>query len=73
MVRRLGGYAIIAVFGVILLKFVGGLIGMLFSVVWTLFWLAAIGLVVYLILRIVNPDAARRVREGIRGRSETTP
>ena len=73
MVRRLGGYAIIAVFGVILLKFVGGLIGMLFSVVWTLFWLAAIGLVLYLILRIVNPDAARRVREGIRGRSETTP
>jgi len=38
---------------------------------WTLFWLAAIGFLIYLVLKIVSPDTARRVRENVVGREKT--
>lgn len=66
MVRTLAGYTIVAVVGIVAIKLVLGLLGLVFSLMSTVLWLAAIGFVFYLILKIVSPDTARRVREKIR-------
>jgi len=66
MVRTLAGYTIVAVIGIIAIKLVLGLLGLVFSLMWTVLWLAAIGFVLYLILKIVSPKTARRVREKVR-------
>ncbi len=68
MVRTIAGYAVIGVVGIVAIKLAFGVVGLVFSLVWTLLTLAAIGFVFYLILRIVNPDAARRMREKVVGK-----
>jgi len=45
-----------------------GLLGFAFSLLMSLLWLAAIGLVFYFILKVISPSTARRVREMIRGK-----
>lgn len=69
--RRLTGYAIFAVIGIVLFKFLVGLIGLAFSLMWSLLWLAALGFVFYLLLRLISPSTAQRVRDFIRGDRET--
>jgi ABC-type multidrug transport system fused ATPase/permease subunit len=71
MVRTLAGYAIVAVIGILAIKLVFGLLGLAFSLLWSVVWLAAIGFVIYLILKIVSPSTARRVRDAIRGEQES--
>ena len=66
MVRTLAGYTIVAVIGIVAIKLVLGLLGLVFSLMGTVLWLAAIGFVLYLILKIVSPNTARRVREKVR-------
>jgi membrane protein implicated in regulation of membrane protease activity len=67
MIRKLAGYAIFAVIGMFVLKVVFGLIGFAMSLLWTLLWLAALGFVFYLILKVISPATARRVREKVTG------
>ena len=67
MLRTLVGYAFLAVAGFIALKLAFGLLGFAFSLIMTLLWLAAIGFVFYLGLKLISPDTARRVREMISG------
>ncbi|MBI3981671.1 MAG: hypothetical protein HY337_02085 [Gemmatimonadetes bacterium] len=67
MFRTLLGYALLAIAGFIALKLLFGLLGFAFSLLMTLLWLAAIGFVFYLALKLISPDTARRVREMIRG------
>ena len=67
MIRTLVGYFIVAVIGIVALKLVLGLIGFAASLFMSLLWFAAIGFVFYLVLKVVSPSAARRVRETIRG------
>ena len=71
MVRTLTGYAILGIIGVLALKLLFGVIGFAFSLLWTLLSLAAVGFVFYLILKIINPEAARRVREKVAGQPES--
>lgn len=71
MIRTLTGYAVVGVVAIIVLKLLFGVIGFVLSLVWTLFWLAAIGFLFYLVLKIVSPDTARRVREKVAGREKT--
>ncbi len=71
MIRTLTGYAVVGVVAVIVLKLLFGVIGFALSLLWTLFWLAAIGFLFYLVLKIVSPDTARRVREKVAGREKT--
>ena len=76
MVRTLAGYTIVAVVGIVAIKLVLGLLGLVFSLMSTVLWLAAIGFVFYLILKIVSPDTARRVRGspgGVPGRPGAGP
>ncbi len=69
MARTLTGYAFLGLIGFLGLRLLLGVIGFAVSILWSLLSLAAIGFVCYLILRIVRPDAARRVREWVAGQS----
>ena len=40
------------------------------SLLKTVLWLAALGFVFYLILKIISPETARRVKDKIRGESK---
>ncbi len=71
MIRTLTRYAVVGVVAIIALKLLFGVIGFALSLVWTLFWLAAIGFLFYLVLKVVSPDTARRVREKVAGREKT--
>ncbi|MEE8115895.1 MAG: hypothetical protein V3T28_02205 [Gemmatimonadales bacterium] len=70
--RTLTGYAILAVIGFVALKLVFGLIGFAVSLLVSLLWLAAIGFVFYLVLKIISPGTARRVKETIKGKQPPT-
>jgi hypothetical protein len=72
MVRTIARYAVVGVVGIIAIKLAFGVVGMVFSLVWTLLTLAGLGFVFYLILRVVNPDAASRLREKVAGKKRTT-
>jgi hypothetical protein len=67
MVRTLAGYSVLAIIGIVALKLIVGLLGFAFSLLMSLLWLAAIGLVFYFILKVISPSTARRVRDMIRG------
>lgn len=71
MVRTLTGYAILGLIGLVALKLVLGVIGFAFSLLWTLLSFAAVGFVCYLILKIISPDTARKVREKVAGQNES--
>ena len=67
MIRTIAGYAFFGIIGVIAFKLLLGVVGLVFSLLWTLVSLAAIGFLFYLILRLVNPGAARRMRDKVSG------
>ena len=68
MFRSIIGFAVLAVVAWIVLKIVFGILGSLVGLLVTVLWLAAIGFVCYLVLRMVAPRTADRVREAIKGR-----
>jgi hypothetical protein len=67
MLRTILGYAVLAIVGFLALKLVFGLFGFVFSLAITLLWLAVIGFVFYLVLKLISPSTARRVREVVTG------
>jgi cytosine/uracil/thiamine/allantoin permease len=69
MFRSLIGFAIFAVVALIAIKFVFGLIGFAIGIFGAILWLAFVGFVIYLLLRLVSPSTADRVRDTIRGKS----
>ncbi|MCH6547713.1 MAG: hypothetical protein IH798_04625 [Gemmatimonadetes bacterium] len=71
MIRTLVGYAAVGVIGFVVVKLLFSIVGLAFSLLWTLLWLAAIGFLFYLVLKLINPDAARRVREKVSGREKS--
>jgi hypothetical protein len=68
MFRNLLGFAIFAVIAIFLLKIFFGLFGLLIGLLVTVAWFALIGFLMYLVLKVVAPDTAARVREMIAGR-----
>jgi uncharacterized membrane protein len=68
MFRSILGFAVLAVVAWLALKLVFGLMGTLFGLAATVLWLAAIGFVVYLALRVISPRTAERLRDMIKGR-----
>ncbi len=71
MIRTLVGYAAVGVIGFVVVKILFSIVGLVFSLLWTLLWLGAIGFLFYLVLKLINPDAARRVRERVSGREKS--
>lgn len=70
MVRTIVSYSIMAVVAVVALRIVFGLFGLVFSLLASLLWLAAIGFLIYLVLKIISPDTASRIKETIRGKEK---
>ena len=68
MFRSVIGFAVLAVLAWLGLKILFGILGGLIGLAMTVLYLAAIGFVVYLVLRVVSPSTADRIREMIRGR-----
>ncbi len=68
MIRKLFGFAIFAVVAIFLLKVLFGLFGLVIGLLAAVLWFAFIGVLIYLILKIVAPGTAARVREMIAGR-----
>jgi len=65
VLRSVVGFAILAVITVFLLKLMFGLFGLALGFVATLLWFAFLGFLIYLILKVIAPGAAARVREMI--------
>jgi hypothetical protein len=71
MFRSILGFAIFAVVVWIGLKIIFSLLGGLMSILGTVLWLAAVGFIFYLALRVISPSTANRVRDTIRGKHDT--
>jgi hypothetical protein len=69
MVRAVVGYSVLAVIGIVALKLMFGLLGLAFQLIWAVLWLAALGFIFYLIIKIISPSTAKKVRETIKGDS----
>mgnify|MGYP001555656941 FL=1 len=71
MMRTIFSVGAQAILGLIALKFVfnifGGLVALLFWLFFVALKIAIVGAVIYLIIRIVSPDTARRLREKFNG------
>ncbi|HZE93417.1 MAG TPA: hypothetical protein VEZ49_01835 [Gemmatimonadales bacterium] len=68
MFRSILGFAILAVVAWLALKLIFGILGSLVGLAMTVLWLAFIGFVVYVALRLVSPRTADRIRDMIKGR-----
>jgi uncharacterized membrane protein len=68
MFRSILGFAAFAVLAWIGLKIVFGILGGLFGLAMTVLWLAGIGVLLYLVLRVVSPSTADKIRDMIKGR-----
>jgi len=67
MLRKLIGFAVFAVVALLALKLAFGLFGLVLGLAGGLLWLAFIGFVIYLVLKLFAPETAARVREMIAG------
>jgi fumarate reductase subunit C len=68
MFRSILGFALLAVVAWFALKLMFGLLGFVVGIAGTVLWLAFIGFVVYVALRLISPRTADRIRDMIKGR-----
>ncbi|HEV2670514.1 MAG TPA: hypothetical protein VGU74_05435 [Gemmatimonadales bacterium] len=73
MIRKVLGFVALAIVALIVLKIALGLLGVLIGLSVSLLVFAAMGYGVYLILRVVSPTTADRIRDVIRGRPAGAP
>ena len=67
MLRNLFGFAVFAVLTIFALKLFFALFGLVVGLVVSALWLAFVGFMIYLVLKLVAPGTAARVREMIAG------
>ncbi|HEX5962195.1 MAG TPA: hypothetical protein VFY42_00570 [Gemmatimonadales bacterium] len=67
MLRNLFGFAVFAVVTIFVLKVVFGLFGLILGLLVSVLWLACVGFMIYLVLKLLAPETAARVREMIAG------
>ena len=72
MLRSILGFALLAVAVWLGLKVVFGLLGWVFGLAMWVLWVAGIGFLIYLALRLVSPSTADKVRDTIRGKRGST-
>lgn len=68
MFRSIIGFALFAVVAWLALKLIFGVLGSLVGLAMTALWLAAIGFLFYLVLRVISPGTADKLRDKIKGR-----
>ena len=69
MIRKILGFALFAVVALLVLKIALGLLGVLIGLAVTVFVLAAMGYACYVVVLVLSPTTAARIREAIRGRA----
>ena len=67
MVRKILGFAVLAVVAFFALRLAFGLLGVAVGLAFVVLKLALIGLVIYWVLKLVAPSTARKVDEMIKG------
>ena len=67
MVRAVVGYAVLAIVGIIAIKFLFAAVGIAWQLAWGIIWLAVLGFIFYLILKVVSPKTARKVKDAVSG------
>ncbi len=72
MIRNIFGFALLAVVAWFGLRLLFGLFHIALSLLGTLLWLAFLGFLVYLVLRVFAPRTADRVKETISGKTSTS-
>jgi hypothetical protein len=71
MFRSIIGFAIFAVVVWLGLKLMFGLLGWVFGLAMWVLWIAAIGFFLYLVLRLISPRTATRVKDAIKGKRDS--
>jgi len=72
MLRKILGFAVLAVVAVVALNLAFGLLGFAFNLAILLLKLALVGVVVYWVLKLISPSTAQRVKEMISGEGPPT-
>ncbi len=71
MVRALAGYSVLAIIGIFAFRLLLGLLSIAFNLLWAVLWLAVLGFIIYLVLKVISPNTARRVKETIHSESNS--
>lgn len=71
MFRNLIGFAVLAIVAFFALQIVFGVFGIALHLVGKLIWLAFLGFLVYLVLRVFAPATADKVKETISGKGSS--
>jgi hypothetical protein len=66
MIRKILGFAVMAIVALVVLKVALGLLGVVIGLTVTVLVLAAMGYGFYLVLRVLSPATAARIRNVIR-------
>ena len=66
--QKLLGYSLLAIVALFAWRILTGLFGMLLGLVFSLLWLAFVGFMIYLVIRIFSPSTADRIQEMISGK-----
>jgi hypothetical protein len=69
MIRSFFGFAFFAVVAILASKVLFGLLGVAIGLVGKVIWLAFLGWIFYLVLKLFAPETARSVRETITGKA----
>ena len=69
MIRAILGYAVLAILGIIAIKLLFATLGIVWQLVWAILWFAFLGFIFYLILKVISPRTATKVRDAVRGQS----
>ncbi len=72
MFRNLIGFAVLAIVAWIGLNLFFGLFGIIVGLLGRILWLAFLGFLVYLVLRVFAPGTADRVKEMIAGKPNSS-
>lgn len=67
MLRKIIGFAVLAVIAFFLFNLAVSLFGVAMGLAWFVLKLALIGLVIYWVLKLIAPSTARKVDEMIKG------
>lgn len=66
--QKLLGYSLLALVGIFVWRLLTGLFGMIVGLVFSLLWLAFVGFIIYLIIRVFSPGTADKIQEMISGK-----
>lgn len=67
MLRKVLGFAVLAVVAFIVLRLALKLLSIVMGLAWTVLMLALVGLVIYWVIKLISPGTARRVKDMISG------